>query len=133
VTVDTNVLLRAAILDDPEQGKVAAELLNRAAVIAVPLPALCEFAWVSARGYRRRAAEIVAMIRTLLASVNVQVDRPAVEAGLAMLEAGGDFADGIIAFDGRRLRRTVFASFDRKAVDLVAATGAETRFLPATS
>jgi predicted nucleic acid-binding protein len=83
LTVDTNVLLRAAILDDPVQGKVAADLLNRAAVIAVPLPVLCEFAWVVARGYRRRAAEILAMIRSLLASATVQVDRPAVEAGLA--------------------------------------------------
>jgi predicted nucleic-acid-binding protein len=129
VTVDTNVLLRAAILDDPLRAKVAADLLNRAAVIAVPLPVLCEFAWVLARGYRRRAAEILAIIGSLLASVTVQVDRPAVEAGLAMLEAGGDFADGVIAFDGCRLGGTVFASFDRRAVELIAATGAETRLL----
>jgi len=129
LTVDTNVLLRAAILDDPVQGKVAADLLNRAGVIAVPLPVLCEFAWVLARGYRRRAAEIVAMVRSLLASVTVQVDRSAAEAGLAMLEAGGDFADGIIAFEGRRLGGTVFASFDRRAVELIAAAGGETRLL----
>jgi predicted nucleic-acid-binding protein len=132
VTVDTNVLLRAAILDDPVQGKVAADLLQRAVVIAVPLPVLCEFAWVSARGYRRGAAEILAMIRSLLASVTVQVDRSAVEAGLAMLEAGGDFADGIIAFEGRRLGGTVFASFDRNAVERVAASGGEAHLLRAS-
>ena len=45
VTVDTNVLLRAAVLDDPEQSKVAADLLTDAAMIAVPLLALCEFAY----------------------------------------------------------------------------------------
>jgi predicted nucleic-acid-binding protein len=129
LTVDTNVLLRAAILDDPVQGKIAADLLNRAAVIAVPLPVLCEFAWVLARGYQRRAPEILAMIGTLLASVTVQVDRSAVAAGLAMLEAGGDFADGIIAFEGRRLGGTVFASFDRRAVELIAAAGGETKLL----
>jgi predicted nucleic-acid-binding protein len=130
VTVDTNVLLRAAILDDPDQARIAAELLKRAAVIAVPLPVLCEFAWVLARGYRRSTAEMLGMIRNLIASITVQVDRPAVEAGMAILEAGGDFADGVIAFDGRRLGGEVFASFDREAVELIAATGAETRLLP---
>jgi hypothetical protein len=30
----------------------------------------------------------------------VSMDRPAVEAGLAVLEAGGDFADGVIAHEG---------------------------------
>jgi hypothetical protein len=70
------------------------------------------------------------MIRSLLASVAVQVDRAAVEAGLATLEAGGDFADGVVAFDGRRLGGTAFASFDRKAVELVEASGGETHLLP---
>jgi predicted nucleic-acid-binding protein len=131
VTADTNVLVRAAILDDPDQSKVAAEMLTQAAVIAVPLPALCEFAWVLARGYRRRAAEILGKVRSLLDSVTVQVDRPAVEAGLAMLEAGGDFANGIIAFDGRRLGGEVFASFDRRAVEMVAAQGGDAHLLGA--
>ena len=46
-----------------------------------------------------------------------------------MLGAGGDFADGVIAFDGRRLGGTVFASFDRGATELIAANGGETRRL----
>jgi predicted nucleic-acid-binding protein len=56
-------------------------------------------------------------------------DAPAVEAGLAMLDAGGDFADGVIAFTGRQLGGNVFASFDRQAVELVSATGGETHLL----
>jgi len=59
----------------------------------------------------------------------VQVDRTTAEAGLAMLDAGGDFADGVIAFEGRRLGGPVFASFDRRATELIAATGAETHLL----
>ena len=35
-------------------------------------------------------------------------DRPAIEAGPAMLAAGGDFADGVIAFESRRLDGVVF-------------------------
>jgi hypothetical protein len=59
------------------------------------------------------------------------VDRPAVDAGLALLEAGGDFADGVIAFEGRRLGGLVFTSFDAEAVRLIEANGGETRLLPA--
>jgi predicted nucleic-acid-binding protein len=81
------------------------------------------------RGYGRSAAEVAAAIRNLIAGASVLVDRPAVEAGLAILDLGGDFADGVIAFEGRRLGGSVFTSFDREAVGLVEATGGETKLL----
>jgi predicted nucleic-acid-binding protein len=54
---------------------------------------------------------------------NVVLNRPAVEAGLAVLEAGGDFADGVIAFDGQWLGGETFVSFDKKAVKLLKERG----------
>ena len=60
------------------------------------------------RGYRRAAGEVISMIRSLFESAAVRVDRPAIEAGPAMLAAGGDFADGVIAFESRRLDGVVF-------------------------
>ena len=132
ITADTNVLVRAAVGDDRLQARVAADTLAHAEIVAVPLPVLCEFVWVLLRRYGRSAGEIAASIRDLADSANVNLDRPAVEAGLAVLEAGGDFADGVIAFEGRRLGGPVFASFDRQAVELLAATGAETCLLSTT-
>jgi predicted nucleic-acid-binding protein len=132
ITADTNLLVRAAVGDDPLQARVAADALAHAEIVAVPLPVLCEFVWVLLRGYGRGAGEIAASIRDLADSANVNLDRPAVEAGLALLDAGGDFADGVIAFEGRRLGGSVFASFDRQAVELLAATGAETCLLSTT-
>ena len=131
VTVDTNVLVRAAVLDDREQAERAAKVLRDAEIIAVTVPALCEFAWVLTRGYRRPAREVLGMIRSLIESATVRVDRPVVEAGLAILEAGGDFADGVIAFEGRRLGGEVFISFDRTATELIAATDGATHLLSA--
>jgi predicted nucleic-acid-binding protein len=131
ITADTNVLVRAAVLDDPEQARLAANLLREAEFIVVTLPALCEFAWVLRRGYRWGADAVLGFIKTLIASPTVQVDRPVVEAGLAMLEAGGDFADGVIAFEGRRLGGEVFASFDRAATELIARSGGEVHLLAA--
>jgi predicted nucleic-acid-binding protein len=61
--------------------------------------------------------------------LNVVVNRPATEAGLAMLEAGGDFADGVIAYEGRWLGADTLISFDKKAVRLIEAQGKSARLL----
>jgi predicted nucleic-acid-binding protein len=126
ITPDTDILVRIAVVDDPDQAREALDLLRDAKVFVLTPPALCEFVWVVRRGYRRPVRDIPEAVLQLTASATVRVDRPAVEAGVAMLLAGGDFADGIIAFEGRRLGGDVFASFDRKAVDLVAAQGGDT-------
>lgn len=51
------------------------------------------------------------------------------EAGLALLEAGGDFADGVIAYDGDWLGAETFVSFDGQAVSLLEARGASVHLL----
>ena len=129
VTVDTNVLVRAVMQDDVNQARVAADLLTEADSIAVPLPCLCEFVWVLLRVYGLQPEDIAIAIHRLLSAANVAVNRPAVEAGLALLEAGGDFADGIIAYEGRWLGGDTFVSFDRQAVALLGAQGYAARLL----
>jgi predicted nucleic-acid-binding protein len=46
-----------------------------------------------------------------------------------MLDAGGDFADGAIAYEGRWLGGETFVSFDRKAVEMLKAQGVAARVL----
>ncbi len=129
ITADTNVLVRAAVMDEPAQSRLAAAALLEAETVAVTLSTLCEFVWVLTRGYKRKVAEVAAAMRKLAESERVLVDRPALEAGLAVLERGGDFADGVIAFEGRRAGGRIFTSFDPDAVELIGATGGETRLL----
>jgi predicted nucleic-acid-binding protein len=57
------------------------------------------------------------------------MNRPAVEAGLSVLNAGGDFADGIMAYEGSWLGGETFVSFDKKAVSLLTAHGQPARLL----
>jgi predicted nucleic-acid-binding protein len=116
ITADTNVLVRAIVADDLRQARLAQAALAEAKLVAVTLATLCEFVWVLARGYAIPAADIAASIRRLVDSANVEANRPAVEAGLALLEDGGDFADGIVAFEGAALGADVFVSFDKDAV-----------------
>jgi predicted nucleic-acid-binding protein len=129
LSVDTNVLVRAVVGDDPVQSGMAAKVLCDAALIAVTLPCLCEFVWVLRRVYGFQSADIASAIRALLAAENVEVNTPAVDAGLAVLEAGGDFADGIIAYEGRWLGGDTFVSFDKKAVSLLTAQGQPAQLL----
>lgn len=129
VAVDTNVLVRAAVGDDAAQARVAAKVLTQAELVGVALPCLCEFVWVLRKVYRLRTGDIAAAIRALLAADNVRMNRPAVEAGLAMLEANGDFADGVIAYEGHWLGGEAFVSFDKQAVDLLTAIGQPARLL----
>ena len=129
ITADTNVLVRAAVQDHPEQARHAARLLQRADSVAVPVPVLCEFVWVLRKGYKLSALEISAAIRLLIQSANVVVNRPAIEAGLSVLDAGGDFADGVIAYEGGWLGAEEFVSFDSKAVSVLRSQGARARLL----
>ena len=129
ITVDTNVLIRAVVRDDEKQAMAADKILKRAEMIAVTLPCLCEFVWVLRRLYEFDREDIESAMRALADTANVALNRPAVEAGLAVLHAGGDFADGLIAYEGNWLGAETFVSFDKKAVTLLAKQGYETRLL----
>jgi predicted nucleic-acid-binding protein len=129
ITADTNVLVRAAVQDDPDQARQAAKLLQQAELVAVPVPVFCEFVWVLRRGYKKSTPEISDAVRRLMKSANVVVNRPAIEAGLSVLDGGGDFADGVIAYEGDWLGAEEFVSFDSKAVSILRSQGGRARLL----
>ncbi|WP_435896254.1 type II toxin-antitoxin system VapC family toxin (plasmid) [Bartonella heixiaziensis] len=129
ISVDTNVLARAVLQDDKKQGEVASKILREASLIAISLPCLCELVWILRRGARLSKEDVAGMLRDLLATSNIVMNRPAVEAGLAILEAGGDFADGIISYEGNWLGGEIFVSFDKLAIDLLKKNGRSVKLL----
>lgn len=129
ITVDTNILVRSIVRDDAKQAAAANRLLKSAELIAIPLPCLCELVWVLLKLYGISRKDVASALRALLAVGKVEADRPAAEAGLALLDKGGDFADGAMAFDGSRLGGLTFLSFDRQAVKLLAAHGFQARLV----
>jgi predicted nucleic-acid-binding protein len=129
ITVDTNVLVRAAVQDDRQQARKAANVLQEADLVAVPVPVLCEFVWVLRRGYKKSVPEVSDAIYRLMKSANVVMNRPVVEAGLSLLDAGGDFADGVIAHEGNWLGGEEFLSFDSIAVSVLQSQGTRARLL----
>jgi len=129
--VDTNVLVRAWSGDDERQALQARSQITAAERVFVSNTALCEFVWVARQIYRQKRVDIAQAIRLLIADERIIVDRPAIEEGLAFLEAGGDFADGVIEFEGRKLGGDTFVTFDKRAASIIRAKGRECVLLSA--
>jgi len=129
ITADTNVLVRGVVQDDETQARTVDKTFDEATLIAVSLPCLCEFVWVLRRVYSFDKADIAAAICALVQTKKTVMNRPAVEAGLAIHNAGGDFADGVMAYEGNWLGGETFVSFDKKAVSLLTAQGQPARLL----
>jgi len=113
VALDTNVLIRLLIVDDERQALAARQVLQDADQLVLPTIVLCETAWVLKRTHRFAASELVIALRRLIDLQGVEVDRPAVEAGLNMLSQGGDFADGCILHAATRSGCDSVVTFDK--------------------
>ena len=129
IVADTNLLLRFVVGDDPAQFKLARAILKRAEAVVVTNVALCEVAWVLRSRYGVSRENIAATITRLRETSNVVLDGAAVDVGLSVLESGADFADGVIAHEGRRLGGDAFVSFDKKAVMAITKQGQQAKLL----
>lgn len=127
IIADTNILVRVVVADDISQAQIALRILAVADAVVIPLHCLCEFAWVLDRTYRLPRESVALSIRAIVQRANVTTDFRAVDAGLNVLEAGGDFADGVIAAVGISMGGETFVSFDGRAVDRVIAIGIQAR------
>jgi len=129
VIADTNVLIRAALFDDADQGQASRAILASAERIVVSRHALCEMVWVLKSRYKMARKDILNAVTSLVDAENVVVDRSAIDAGLQAMNSGADFADGVIAYEGRWLGGDTFVSFDKKAVAAMKRQGLATRLV----
>ncbi|MBK1839083.1 type II toxin-antitoxin system VapC family toxin [Azospirillum sp. YIM B02556] len=113
IATDTNVLIRFLTWDDDDQATEAARVIEGADTVVISTVVLCEVVWVLKRAYRYKAGEIVDALRPLIESRTVETNRAAAEAGLRMLEAGGDFADGVILFEAEKAKVANLVTFDQ--------------------
>jgi predicted nucleic-acid-binding protein len=117
VAVDTNVLIRFLTEDDLAQNEIASRVLESGGTIFISTIVLCETVWVLRRAYKYSTAQIGSVLSSLISIANVEVDIPAVETGLRFLAAGGDFADGVILCEAKRVKADTLATFDSGFAD----------------
>jgi predicted nucleic-acid-binding protein len=124
IGLDTNVILRCFVDDDPRQAKQARQFVSTRCTPENPgfidRVVLCEMVWVLLRGHRfdrKKAAEIVSK---LLASSDIVLeDRDAVRAALrTFTDRNIDFADALIGEVNRARGCEATATFDHKAAKL---------------
>jgi predicted nucleic-acid-binding protein len=85
--------------------------------------------WVLRSRYGVSRDNLVATISLVRETENVVLDLQAVNAGIAALQSGADFADGVISYEGRWLGGETFVSFDKKAVAAVEKQGQKAKLL----
>ncbi len=117
VTVDTNVLVRGPLGDDPAQHKQAQELMAQAcagAGLVVSAFAILEMAW-ALRVRKLPRPAVAKAIRTLLEAEGVTVTHAEVlHQALAHYEEGrADLGECLIWADGQAFGSRAFATFDR--------------------
>jgi predicted nucleic-acid-binding protein len=118
--VDTNILVRYIVADDPEQFRTAARFIEHECSPQEPgfinRAVLAEVVWVLESSYKLPRLAIVSALRVLLGASQLSIED--VEDGRAALleyEDGADFSDSLIAKANARLGCEYTATFDRRA------------------
>jgi predicted nucleic-acid-binding protein len=121
--LDTNVLLRLLLDDEPQQAQRAIRYVEREFVLAqvwVNRIVLCELIWVLERSYGYRRVDISETVQRLLETDELMVeDAEVVRSALyAYRISGADFSDCLLGMSNGRLGCERTATFDRKAGQL---------------
>ena len=127
IGLDTNVLVRYVMQDDPSQSPRATRLIEALQPDApgfVPVVALLELVWVLSGSYGLNRAQVATVLDTLLRSKELVLDRAElVTQALHRYSANGaDFADALIERIATAAGCTATMSFDVGAVKAAAMT-----------
>jgi predicted nucleic-acid-binding protein len=120
IGLDTNVLVRYSIRDDPSQARLADTLIDGFTADDpgyVSHVTLAELWWVLTSSYRQDRGTVAAFIDQLLCASTLALQAPdVVHAALRAVDtAGADFADALIAATGASDGCSQTMTFDRKA------------------
>jgi predicted nucleic-acid-binding protein len=114
VIVDTNILVRLVVNDNPEQVERAANLI-RSNSIFISKTVLLESEWVLRKAFKLPRESVIRSLATIVGLSNATLeDRDQFNWALEAHRAGMDFADAMHLRSGPADAR--FASFDRKLV-----------------
>ena len=123
IAIDTNVLVRYLVDDDPGQAEVARTLLaeltsERQGFICREV--IVELSWVLDRAYGFSRDQVSSVIQELAATEELSVEAAddVVRAAEECRQGGTGFSDRMIAAAARRSGATAIYTFDRRAARL---------------
>ena len=113
--LDTNVLLRYLVRDEPTQAARATRELERDERFLVGSIVLCELVWVLEAGYRFQRRDIVMTLEKILATAQFEVEGK--DLALAALDdfrrSTADFSDCLLGRRNRGAGAVETVTFDR--------------------
>ena len=120
IGIDTNVLVRYIIRDNPDETAVATSLLESLTSAKpgfVPLISIAELGWVLNRRYKFNRNEFVRVLGRLLdsAELMIEVESQVKEALLLFETTNADFGDCLISRSSIAAGCDCIVTFDRKA------------------
>jgi predicted nucleic-acid-binding protein len=121
IALDTNVLVRYLVADDPRQAAAAQRLVEASCTVDSPgvvaLVVVCELVWVLAQGYGYSRDQVTLVLRRLLAAQDLAVERSELAwQALKLYEDGtADYSDYVIGLCGREQGVEATWTFDRRA------------------
>lgn len=124
IGLDTNVILRYLLQDDPKQTSQANQIVDRKLSQQNPgfisLVTVLEIVWVLRSLLKRNPSQIASHLENLLAadSLEVQNEQQVFEAVFALKRGTGEFEDALIGALNAWAGCTHTLTFDRKAARL---------------
>lgn len=116
LAVDTNVVVRLLVKDDPEQYNRAFHLFKQEDVFLAKT-VLLETEWVLRFVYRFEPPDVAQALVALIGLPNIRYeDETEVDQALAWYQAGMDFADALHLASGSRATR--FVTFDQGMIKI---------------
>ena len=116
LAVDTNVIVRLLVQDDPGQYQRARDIFGQASLFLTKT-VLLEAAWVLRYGYRLQAAEVMTALEALISLPNLHLEAETeVRQAIAWHRDGMDFADALHL--AASSRATAFLTFDRDMIKI---------------
>jgi predicted nucleic-acid-binding protein len=128
IGVDTNVLLRVFVADDPVQARAASAFIEAPErpddPVFVTALVLVELVWTLRKAYDHSKPELLSILDQVCSHATIIVDdRDAVETAVDMWRTGkADFADYLIAALARERGARTTMTFDRTAAETAAFT-----------
>lgn len=122
--LDTNVILRYLLQDDPKQTRQANHIIDRQLSGQNPgfinLATVLEIVWVMRSLLKRTPAQIAAHLEDLLAadSLEVQNEQQVFEAAFALKRGNGEFEDALIGALNAWAGCSFTLTFDQRAARL---------------
>ena len=121
IGLDTNVIVRVAVGDDPEQAALAKSRLLSLSTSEpgfITHVVMVELWWVLTRAYKKTTADVLAFLTRLTETATIVVqDRESVLSALtAVQDNGADFADALVVAVSTASGCSAVESFDAKAI-----------------